>query len=84
MLRNATTDKEGEERIELMRELAEGINGSLNNAISELSRDIRLNPRRFLGVTLYPKRLWGWFVTLATIGLSLFQQKIWAQFKDND
>ena len=46
------------------------------DAIEELEKDVDLNPRKFLGIALFPDRLWSWFITLATLGLGLAQQHL--------
>ena len=54
-----------------MRDLATNVYESLGNAVEELEKDIELNPKRFLGLTLYPENLWSLFSVLATIGFGL-------------
>ena len=71
LLRNATTNLEGDERMDMMKEMAVTVYESLNDAIDELDKDVDLNPKQFLGIALYPDRLYSWFVTLATLGFGL-------------
>ena len=71
LLRNATTDLEGAEKLEKMQELAETVYGALADSVDELEKDLDLNPKKFLGIALYPDLLWSWFVTLATLGFGL-------------
>ena len=59
-----------------MRELATNVYESLGNAVEELEKDIELNPKRFLGIPLYPENLWSWFSVIATIGFGLLQQQL--------
>ena len=59
-----------------MKEMAETVYESLTDAIDELEKDLDLNPKRFLGIALYPDQLWSWSVTLATLGFGLAQQKL--------
>ena len=79
LLRNATSDLEGDARIEKMKEMAETVYGSLGDAIDELEKDLDLNPKRFLGIALFPDKLWSWTVTLATLGIGLAQQKLFPE-----
>ena len=74
LLRNATADLEGDEKFERMKELAQNTYEALTDAIDELEKDVDLNPKKFLGIALYPDRLWSWFVTLVTLGFGLVQQ----------
>ena len=71
LLRNATTHLYGEARIEMMKEMAVTVYESLIDAIDELEKDVDLNPKQFLGIALYPDKLYSWFVTLATLGIGL-------------
>ena len=54
-----------------MKELAINTYEALTDAIDELEKDVDLNPKKFLGIALYPDQLWSWFVTLATLGFGL-------------
>ena len=72
LLRDATSELSGEERIEKMQELAQTVYDSLMDAIEELEKDVDLHPKKFLGVALFPDKLFGWFSTLATLGFGLF------------
>ena len=54
-----------------MRELACEVDDTLSMAIEELEKDLELNPRSFLGVALYPDKLWSSVTFAATIGLGL-------------
>ena len=78
ILREATSDLNGDEKIEKMNELATSVYEALSDAIDEIEKDEELNPKKFLGVALYPDKLWGWFTTLATIGIGLAQQHLTA------
>ena len=49
---------------------------ALSDAIDELEKDVELNPKKFLGIVLYPDRLWSWFITLITLGFGLAQQHL--------
>ena len=51
-----------------MQEIASNVYDSLSDAIDELEKDVEQNPKRFLGVALYPERLWSWFLTIAGLG----------------
>ena len=73
LLRTATSDLEGNDKMEKMKEMAETVYGSLADAVDELEKDLDLNPKRFLGIALFPDKLWSWTVTLATLGLGLAQ-----------
>ena len=70
-LLNRTKDLKGERRIAKMRELACEVDDTLSMAIEELEKDLELNPRSFLGVALYPDKLWSSVTFAATIGLGL-------------
>ena len=59
-----------------MKVLAEKVYDGLSEAIEELEKDVELNPRRFLGIALYPENLWSSFVASATIAFGLFQNRI--------
>ena len=76
ILREATSDLKGDEKIEKMNELATSVYEALSDAIDEIEKDEALNPKKFLGVALYPDKLWGWFTTLATLGFGLAQQHL--------
>ena len=54
-------------------ELANKVYDGLSEAIDELEKDLELNPRRLLGVALYPEQLWSAVTFVATIGFGLFQ-----------
>ena len=71
LLRSATVHLDGESRLEKMQEIAETVYASLTDAVEELEKDVELNPTRFLGIALYPDKLWSWFITLLTLGLGL-------------
>ena len=73
MLRKATSDLSGEERLERMAELASETYDSLSEAIDEVEKDITYNPREFLGIPLYPDSIWGYVSLIATTGFALFQ-----------
>ena len=49
---------------------------SVSEAIEELEKDVEKNPKKFLGVALYPERLWSWFVTLATLAFGFLQSSL--------
>ena len=55
-----------------MQELADKVYDGLSESIEELEKDVELNPRRFLGIALYPENLWSSFVASATIAFGLF------------
>lgn len=59
-----------------MQEMAETVYGCLTDAVDELEKDVELNPKRFLGIALYPEQLWSWFVTLLTLGFGMAQQRL--------
>ena len=71
LLRNATKHLDGEARMEMMKEMSVTVYESLIDAIDELEKDVDLNPKKFLGIALYPDKLYSWFVTLATLGFGL-------------
>ena len=73
ILRNSTSDLKGEEKTEKMIEIATAVYEALTDAIDELEKDVEMNPQKFLGVALYPDKLWSWFLTLATLGFGLLQ-----------
>ena len=75
LLRNATVHLDGEARLEKMQEMAEIVYASLTDAVDELEKNVELNPKRFLGIALYPDQLWSWFITLLTLGFGLAQQR---------
>ena len=56
-----------------MIEIATAVYEALTDAIDELEKDVEMNPQKFLGVALYPDKLWSWFLTLATLGFGLLQ-----------
>ena len=76
ILREATSDLKGDEKLEKMIELATSVYEALSDAIDEIEKDEALNPKKFLGVALYPDKLWGWFTTLATLGFGFAQQHL--------
>ena len=76
LLRDATSDLSGQERLDRIQEIAEKVYESLSDAIEELEQDAEKNPRRFLGVALYPDRLWSWFITIATLGFGFLQKTL--------
>ena len=55
ILRDATSDLSGEERTEKMLEIATGVYEALTDAIDELEKDVEMNPKKFLGIALYPE-----------------------------
>ena len=57
--------------MDMMKEMAVTVYDSLIDAIDELEKDVDLNPKKFLGIALYPDKLYSWFVTLATLGFGL-------------
>ena len=57
--------------MDMMKEMAVTVYESLSDAIDELEKDVDLNPKQFLGIALYPDKLYSWFVTLATLGFGL-------------
>ena len=70
-MRNESVNLEGTEKLDKMQELAETVYGALADSVDELEKDLDLNPKKFLGIALYPDILWSWFVTLATLGFGL-------------
>ena len=44
----------GEEKIQAMRERSERVFDSLTIAIETLEKDIAFNPRKFMGIALFP------------------------------
>ena len=56
-----------------MQEIAQNVYEGLSDAIDELEKDVELNPKKFLGIVLFPDRLWSWFITLITLGFGLAQ-----------
>ena len=59
-----------------MEELVYEMNDALSEAIDELEKDLEFNPKKFLGIELYPERLWSALTFVATISFGLLQQKI--------
>ena len=55
-----------------MEELANQVLDGLSEAIEEVEKDLEFNPRKFLGIALYPEQLWSTLTFAATISFGLF------------
>ena len=54
-----------------MEDLANQVYERLSEAIDEVEKDLEFNPRKFLGIALYPEQLWSTFTFGATIAFGL-------------
>ena len=54
-------------------ELTNKVYESLTEAVEELEKDLELNPRKFLGVVLYPEQIWSAVTFVGTIGFGILQ-----------
>ena len=54
-----------------MEEIGMKVFEGLSEAIEELEKDLELNPRKFLGIPLYPGDLWSGFIFFVTLALGL-------------
>ena len=70
-LRNATKNLHGEEKFKQMEEIGMKVFEGFSEAIEELEKDLELNPRKFLGLPLYPGDLWSGFFFFVTLALGL-------------
>ena len=75
LLRLATVNENQEERFSKMEELAGQVFDGLSDAIEELEKDVELNPKKFLGVALYPDKLWSWLSIFITLAFGMIQNK---------
>ena len=48
----------------------------ISEAVEQLEKELELNPRKFLGIPLYPGDLWSGFIFLLTLGFGLVQSKL--------
>ena len=55
-----------------MRELADKVYEGISEAIEEVDKDLDYNPRKFLGMVLYPESIISIVSFLATIAFGLF------------
>ena len=75
-LKVATEGLQGEERIYRMKELASEMIDALSEAIDEVQSDLEYNPRKFLGIALYPDSIWSLLVFALTIMAGLIQSNL--------
>ena len=59
-----------------MQELADQVYDRLSEAIDQVEKDLEFNPKKFLGIALYPDQLWSWVTFAATIAFGLLQSKL--------
>ena len=58
------------------QELTNKAYDSLTEAVEELEKDLELNPRKFLGVALYPGQIWSAATFVGAIVFGIIQQKL--------
>ena len=59
-----------------MREIAAEVYDGMSEAIEEVEKDLDYNPRKFLGIVLYPESLLSLVTFLLTIAFGLFQANV--------
>ena len=59
-----------------MQESANTVFEGISEAVEQLEKELELNPRKFLGIPLYPGDLWSGFIFLLTLGFGLIQSKL--------
>ena len=55
-----------------MREIADEVYEAISEAIEEVDKDLAYNPKKFLGMVLFPESIISVVSFLATIGFGLF------------